>query len=173
MGSNEYLYLNVNSAKTSGVNAWSATNPDATKIYIGTDAGVNGSGETYVCYAFAEKQGYSKFGSYTGNGSSDGAFAYTGFRPAFVMIKSSSASSTNWNIYDNKRDGFNGSNENLSANLADAESSGNNRIDILSNGFKVRASTADVGTSSATYIYMAFAEAPFVTEGTKAAGTAR
>jgi len=169
------VYLNETGAKGSygDSSPFPSTAPTTTVFSIGTPNNTNGSGATYIAYCFAEVKGFSKFGSYTGNGSSDGAFAYTGFRPAFVMIKSSSASSTNWNIYDNKRDGFNGSNENLSANLTDAESSGNNRIDILSNGFKVRASTADVGTSSATYIYMAFAEHPFVTEGTKAAGTAR
>jgi hypothetical protein len=170
-GSTYKLGLNSTGAQDSSATVFNGQS--STTFTVGTDPSVNGSGNNIIAYCFKEVKGYSKFGSYTGNGSSDGAFAYTGFRPAFVMIKSSSASSTNWNIYDNKRDGFNASNENLSANLADAESSGNNRIDILSNGFKVRASTADVGTSSATYIYMAFAEAPFVTEGTKAAGTAR
>ena len=169
------LYLNETGTKGSYGNSspFPTTAPTASVFSVGSPENTNASSATYIAYCFAEKQGYSKVGSYVGNGNSDGAFAYTGFRPAFVMIKSSSASSTNWNIYDNKRDGFNGSNENLSANLANAESSGNNRIDILSNGFKVRASTADVGTSSATYIYMAFAEHPFVTAGTKAAGTAR
>ena len=162
LGGGFSMGLNNTNAKDTNTGFWNNTAPSSTVFTLGNNTDANETGKNFIAYCFAEKKGHSKFGSYTGNGNSDGAFAYTGFKPAFVIIKSSSASSTNWNMYDNKRDGFNGSNENLSANLADAESSGNNRIDILSNGFKVRASTADVGTSSATYIYMAFAENPFV-----------
>jgi len=170
-GSTYKLGLNSTGAQDSSATVFNGQS--STTFTIGNDPSVSGSGNNIIAYCFKEIKGYSKFGTYVANGNNDGAFAYTGFRPAFVMIKSSSASSTNWNIYDNKRDGFNDQNENLSANLTDAESSGNNRIDIVSNGFKVRATTADVGTTDATYIYMAFAEHPFVTAGTKAAGTAR
>ena len=166
IASNEYLYLNVNSAKTSGVNAWSATNPDATKIYIGTDAGVNGSGETYVCYAFAEKQGYSKFGSYIGNGNADGTFAYTGFKPAWILIKDT-GSTQSWFMYDNKRDTINPNTKLLTANNTSAEedsaSTGNTfDVDFLSNGFKIRTTDGGVNTNGNTYVYMCFAENPFV-----------
>jgi hypothetical protein len=173
IASNEYLYLNGDSAKVSGANAWSATNPDATKIYIGTDGGVNASGVTYVCYAFAEKQGYSKFGSYTGNGNADGTFVYTGFRPAWVMIKKSSGTNE-WGIWDNKRSTFNVTDDIIYANLDNTEATSNaNGLDFVSNGFKIRASGDLFNGSSGSYVYMAFAEHPFVTEGTKAAGTAK
>tara|TARA_R100000655_G_scaffold15459_1_gene34317 strand:+ start:1018 stop:2034 length:1017 start_codon:yes stop_codon:yes gene_type:complete len=163
LGATQTAESNTTNAFGSGSTIWNDTEPTTSVFSVGTNGNINETGSDIIVYLWASKQGFSKVGgSYVGNGSSDGVYVHLGFRPAFVMIKSSSASSTNWNIYDNKRDGFNGSNENLSANLANAESSGNNRIDILSNGFKVRASTADVGTSSATYIYMAFAEAPFV-----------
>ena len=173
IASNEYLYLNGNSAKVSGANAWSATNPDATKIYIGTDGGVNGSGVTYVCYAFAQKQGYSKFASYTGNGNADGTFVYTGFRPAWVMFKRSDSTS-NWILFDQKRGLHNLNDDYLHPNNDATEgTSSSSGVDLLSNGFKQRNTYADANTSSGTYIYMAFAENPFVTEGTKAAGTAK
>jgi len=172
IASNEYLYLNTTSAKASGVNAWSATNPDATKIYVGTDAGVNGSGVTYVCYAFAEKKGYSKFGSYTGGSD---PFVYLGFKPAWVMFKNASATE-NWRIVDNKRDDDNPVVQHLYPNTNGAEGSGTSYsdfIDFLSNGFKIRSGSGEIDGSGNTIIYMAFAEAPFVTAGTKAAGTAR
>ena len=175
IASNEYLYLNLNNAKTSGVNVWSATNPDATKIYVGTDAGVNGSGVTYVCYAFAEKQGYSKFGSYTGNGNADGTFVYTGFKPAFVMVKCTS-DTDNWNIHDSVRNEFNLTDNILYPNLSNAE--GNPSVlsmDLLSQGFKFRGSDGGTNGSGRTYIYMAFAEEPFVgnDSGTAVPVTAR
>jgi len=175
IASNEYLYLNGDSAKVSGANAWSATNPDATKIYIGTDGGVNASGVTYVCYAFAEKQGYSKFGSYTGNGNADGTFVYTGFRPAWVMIKKSSGTNE-WGIWDNKRSTFNVTDDIIYANLDNTEATSNaNGLDFVSNGFKIRASGDLFNGSSGSYIYMAFAEHPFVgnDSGTAVPVTAR
>ena len=175
IASNEYLYLNGDSAKVSGANAWSATNPDATKIYIGTDGGVNASGVTYVCYAFAEKQGYSKFGSYTGNGNADGTFVYTGFRPAWVMIKKSSGTNE-WGIWDNKRSTFNVTDDIIYANLDNTEATSNaNGLDFVSNGFKIRASGDLFNGSSGSYIYMAFSEHPFVgnDSGTAVPVTAR
>jgi len=163
IAANEYIYLNGTGATTSGVNAWSATNPDATKIYVGTDAGVNGSGVTYVCYAFAEKKGYSKFSSYKGNGNANGTFVYTGFKPAWIMIKRSSHSGTSWEIRDNKRQPFpDGNAKRLFADDASAESSNNEAIEKLSNGFKIRSTGGGHNTSGNTYIYMAFAENPFV-----------
>ena len=167
--SQQYQSLNLTTAVASSANIWTSL-PTSTVINIGDNAGVNDNG-AMIMYAFRSVQGYSKFGSYTGNGSADGTFVYTGFKPAFVIIKITSGTG-NWNIFDIKRDGYNGENENLSANLSDAESAGNNRIDILSNGFKVRASTADVGSSGASYIYMAIAENPFVASNFNAA-TAR
>jgi len=118
---------------------------------------------TYINYVFAEIEGYSKFGSYTGNGSSDGPFCWTGFRPRWILYKRTDASGTNWAIYDTARDSFNVSNNLLLANTSDSEqtsyTAGN--IDILSNGFKVRATWTGANASGGTYIFAAFAEAPF------------
>ena len=137
------------------------------------DASWNGSGTEFIFYCFAEKQGYSKFGSYTGNGNADGTFFYTGFRPAWVMIKQIN-STGDWMILDNKRDTDNGVRHQIYANSNSAESvEGSDRLDFLSNGIKHRSSGGRANGSSDSYIYMAFAEHPFVTEGTKAAGTAR
>jgi hypothetical protein len=122
---------------------------------------------TYIAYCFAEKQGYSKFGSYTGNGSTDGTFVYTGFKPAFVMSKyttGGSAGGEGWNMFDNKRDAFNIVDLRVQANSSSAESSSTNHYhDFLSNGFKLRTVDGSANNSGATYIYMAFAENPFVT----------
>ena len=129
---------------------------------MGTEAQVNGSGDTFICYAFAEKTGFSKFGSYKGNSSTDGTFVYTGFKPAWIMYKNTE-SAANWEITDNKRAGFNFSNARLLANTNGAEDTGP-RIDILSNGFKHRSSgNPESNKSGEVYIFMAFAESPFVT----------
>ena len=132
-----------------------------TSSVVSFNPGSNDS--NHIAYCFAEKKGYSKFSSYTGNGNADGTFVYTGFKPAFVMIKNSTAGSTSWEIYDNKRDGFNNQNRRLFPNLNDAEPAAQDRLAILSNGFKILTSASHLGSSGATYIYMAFAENPFVT----------
>jgi hypothetical protein len=119
----------------------------------------NGSGKTYVVYTFAEKQGYSKFGSYTGNGDADGSFVYTGFRPAFVLIKRID-STGNWLMYDNKREGYNTDNDYLLSDTPADEGGGG--IDIVSNGFKIKTNNATWNASGGTYVYLAFAEAPLV-----------
>ena len=134
--------------------------PDSSKVYLGTASGVNTSGEDYIAYCFADKKGFSKFGSYTGNGSTDGTFIYTGFKPAFVIFKKTSATA-NWSVRDNKRDSFNAGDTNLFANLSDAESSSND-VDFLSNGIKLRNAGNNWNSSGATYIYMCFAESPLV-----------
>lgn len=122
---------------------------------------VNNSGSNFIAYCFAEVKGFSKFGSYTGNGSADGTFVYTGFKPAFVMVKRTDATSLYWFMFDNKRVGYNPSNADLYANTTDAES-GADRIDLLSNGFKCRNTSPNFNPSGGTMIYMAFAENPFV-----------
>ena len=115
----------------------------------------------YVAYCFAEVEGYSKFGSYTGNGSADGPFVYTGFRPAFVLFKRSD-STGNWYIFDVQRNTYNLTNLTLFPNLSGAESTEtNNILDILSNGFKHRGIGGFSNASGGTYIYMAFASNPF------------
>jgi hypothetical protein len=126
---------------------------------IGGGYNNNLSGQATIAYCFAEIEGYSKFGSYTGNGSTDGTFVYTGFRPAWVLAKRYD-STGNWVMHDNKRNGFNVDNDMLIANLSNAESDVVN-LDLLSNGFKWRNSSTG-NQSGANWIYMAFAESPFV-----------
>jgi hypothetical protein len=121
---------------------------------------VNASSDTYVVYAFAQVAGYSAFGSYTGNGSSDGTFVFTGFRPRYVMVKRTD-STGNWFIWDSARETFNVMGDYLLANASDAEPSGETILDFVSNGFKMRALSAGVNASGGTYIYMAFCESPF------------
>jgi hypothetical protein len=163
---NEYLSINDTDA-INGNSYTGDTAPDATHIFLGNEF-VNIASATYVCYAFAEKQGYSKFGKYVGGGSGVRPFIYTGFKPAWVMIRNTSQAS-NWEMFDHKRNPSNVANLKLGANLAVAENGsdlGNtsqNNIDILSNGFKLRTSSTDTNVSGNTYIYMAFAEHPFVT----------
>ena len=130
-----------------------------------SDNAWSGSGQTYLMYCFKSIEGYSKFGSYTGNGSSDGTFVYTGFRPQWVMIKRTD-SADNWIIFDKKRDSYNGVSKMISANLSNAEyDDPTDNLDFVSNGFKLRINNARDNASGGTYIYMAFAENPFVTSG--------
>ena len=122
---------------------------------------VNTNNIKYIAYCFAEKKGYSKFGSYTGNGNADGTFVYTGFKPAFVITKKTSGTSP-WGIHDNKRDPFNEVDELLEADTSAALRDSTYGRDYLSNGFKIRTSSSGVNGSGNSFIYMAFAESPFV-----------
>ena len=161
----EYLILNSTSAAlTDNEVIFYDTDPTSSVFTVGAHNTVNQSGHNYIAYCFAEKQGYSKFGSYTGNGSTDGTFVYTGFKPAFVMIKATGLVK-NWLTFDNRRLGYNGAgtNKQLHPNTNGTESSGNGTtLDILSNGFKTRTTDSDENGSGQNYIYMAFAENPFV-----------
>lgn len=138
---------------------WRDTVPSSTVVTIGTHNSVNGSSDTYVMYCFANVDGMQKIGQYTGNGNANGAFAYTGFRPAWVIIKSLT-SETGWRIYDSKRLGFNVTNNALYANDAGAADAANDHIDLISNGFKMRRNNVS-NTNGVNYLYMAFAEQPF------------
>jgi hypothetical protein len=160
LGATKYLSLQATTAANTSATRWNNSEPTTTTFQTGSSGDIGGSDRTMIAYCFAEKQGYSKFGSYTGNGSTDGTFVYTGFRPAWVLIKVTNTAS-NWFIQDNKRLGFNASNSTLNADLTDVESS-TNRLDILSNGFKLRNTSGAVNSSANTYIYMAFAENPLV-----------
>ena len=136
---------------------------DTTKFTFSSGSSYsNTSGTNYIAYAFRSIQGYSKFGSYTGNGNANGAFIYTGFKPAWIMLKPTSAAD-NWIIVDNKRDDSNPAEKRLFADTQGAEGTGYAVCDMLSNGFKMRATSTSWNGSSRTYIYMAFAENPFVT----------
>jgi hypothetical protein len=156
------LQLNGTAAQASNTTLFNSTAPTSTVFSVGTSVTTNESAKGMVAYCWSEIDGFSKFGSYTGNGSTNGPFVYTGFRPRWVMWKSSSAGGS-WSITDTDRSPINVTNLVLRANFSDAEiSSGTGAIvDFLSNGFKFRNTGADHNTSGATYIYMAFAENPF------------
>jgi hypothetical protein len=138
---------------------WNSTAPTSTQFTVGTLGNVNASGAGFVAYLFAEVAGYSKFGSYTGNGSTDGTFVYLGFRPRFIMIKRTDTTS-NWIIKDTARSAYNAGLESLYPNLSNAEGAGET-YDVLSNGFKPRSTSTEFNASGGTYIYAAFAENPF------------
>jgi len=139
---------------------WNDTAPTSTVFSIGTDSATNGTTNN-IAYCFAEKKGYSKFGSYTGNGNADGTFVYTGFKPAWVMIKRTD-SGGNWNIMDNKRIGYNPDNNEIRVHESSGEQT-SDTLDILSNGFKMRSASGSFNESGGSYIYMAFASNPFTT----------
>ena len=156
----EYLDLSTTAAKATAASVWNSTIPTSSVFSVGTTSSCNSSGYTYVAYCFHSVDGYSKVGSYTGNGSSDGSFVYTGHRVAWLMVKRTD-STGNWYIMDNKRSTFNEVNNHLYPNLSQAESASSHDTDFLSNGFKARGNAADLNASGGTYIYLAFAEQPF------------
>jgi SPRY domain len=156
----EYIVLESTAAKATLAAMWNSTTPTSSVFSIGTNANTNGNTNTYVAYCFSEVAGYSKFGSYTGNGSTDGTFSYCGFRPRFVMVKRTDATG-NWFMYDTSRDTYNVAIQELYANLSNAEAAGTTDLDILSNGFKMRATSAGINANAGTYIFAAFAENPF------------
>ena len=157
-----YVRFNSTGAQNNDVDV-GPTAPTSSVVTVGSHEQQNEDGEAFILYAFAAKQGFSKFGFYTGNGNADGTFVYTGFRPAWLLIKQSSAAGNQWNLVDNKRDTDNPVSEYLLANTDGAEVT-YVMLDFLSNGFKLR-TTASNFNSASTYVYMAFAEAPFVNSG--------
>ena len=154
------LILNETNTTSDQNTHWNDTAPTSSVFTVGTGSVVNRNSSTYVYYLWSEKQGFSKFGKYTGNGNADGTFVYTGFRPAFVLFKRTN-STGNWQLLDNKRTGFNVENHTLypNSNLADQDETD---ADIFSTGFKLRNTGTDGNGSGSTYIYMAFAESPLV-----------
>jgi len=158
-------FLNTTDA-AGAYSVWSSTLPSSTVITLPSSSYVNGTSKTYVAYCFAEVAGYSKFGSYTGNGSADGPFVYCGFRPAFVMAKNAANSYSGgaaWYMFDNKRPSYNWQGGELFANSSNAEDTAFQRLDILSNGFKLRTTGGAINGSGEQIIYMAFAQNPFKT----------
>ena len=159
----KYLTLETtNALTTNGSDLWGASLPTSSVMGATSGQACVGS-QSCIAYCFAEKKGFSKFGSYTGNGSTDGTFIYTGFRPAFFMWKASSTTG-GWYTIDNKRSDYNPSDKLLGANDSSAESAFgyNYDHDFLSNGIKTRYGSFDMNQSGVTYIYMAFAEHPLV-----------
>jgi len=162
LGNQKNLNLNSNGAANvdSGGVYYNSTTPTSSVFSLGTNIGYNKSSDNYISYIFAEKQGFSKFGSYTGNGNADAPFIYTGFKPAMVILKETTTSGQ-WYIFDNKRNTFNLMTGALFPDLGNAETT-DNAIDFYSNGFKGRKTSSDLNTSGNNHIYMAFAESPFV-----------
>jgi hypothetical protein len=141
--------------------SYNDTLPTSSVFSVSAGGAINQNTNKYVSYCLTEKQGYSKFGSYTGNGNADGPFVYTGFKPAWIMIKRTDAANS-WYLVDSTRGSTNVISAELEANNNGAEATSNVRLDILSNGYKIRTSGAAYNASSGTYVYMAFAEHPFV-----------
>jgi hypothetical protein len=158
-----YIRLNTTAAQAAGSSVWGDTAPSSTVITLGGANGKNNaSSKNYVSYCFADIQGYSKFGSYTGNGNEDGPFVYTGFKPQWILFKNRGAAEE-WVLQDTTRNPNNPVTKNIRADsdIAEADASALD-IDFLSNGFKNRSDNAQLNSSGVVYIYMAFAEHPFV-----------
>ena len=158
------MLLNQTDAKSDDATYFQDTDPTSSVFSIGTADRCNKNNEDNIAFLWSEKQGYSKFGSYRGSGSTNGPFIHLGFRPAWLLIKRSSAAGVDWILHDNKRAGFNVNDDYLAANTSAVEVTGNTfqNLDLLSNGFKIRGAGTGTNTSGATYVYMAFAESPFV-----------
>jgi len=171
---NQVIYLNETGAVGSNTSSWNSTTPTASVFSVGTGSYPNGSGNSQIYYVFAEKKGFSKIGTYIGNGDADGTFVYTGFKPAFLLYKSADQNS-NWLMWDNKRPGYNEIQKLVMPNLSNAEAdSGSDALDFLSNGFKFRGTGAATNGSGQAVIYMAFAEEPLVANvGNSIPATAR
>ena len=152
------LNLTVNPGADSGY--FNNTATTSSVFSVGNGNTTNASSNNMIAYCFSEVKSFSKFGSYVGNGNTDGTFVHTGFKPAWVMIKRTDGTNS-WVIYDNKREGYNVDNDALQANGNNAEGTSDD-IDLLSNGFKMRTSGVGENGSANSYIYMAFAESPFV-----------
>ena len=168
---NYRLVLNQNTARQDNT-TWNDTAPTSSVFSVGSASEVNGSGVDRIVYCFAEKKGYSKFGSYVGNGNADGTFIYTGFAPSFVIMKRTDGSGS-WYTLDNKRPTYNPKDKYLSPDSSNAESTFT-FWDFLSNGFKIRNTGTENNASGGNYIYMAFAEEPLVANvGASIPATAR
>ena len=161
MGNTKHLKTDRTNGEATGSAYWNDTSPDNQVVTLGNDTGVNTN--TYVMYAWAEIDGYSRFGQYTGNGNVDGTFVYTGFKPALVIAKRTN-STANWVIFDNKRGGYNVDNDEMSPNTNGGDNDGNTYayIDLLSNGFKWRETSDNKNGNNDSYIFMAFAAEPLV-----------
>ena len=163
LGATKTLKLNLTNAEQTSSIRWNDTEPTSSVFSLGNAGEVNETGKNYIAYCFAEKKGYSKFGSYTGNGNADGTFVYTGFKPAFLIVKRYD-STNNWYMYNNKVNPFNETDRPLKADTDETEATifGGNELDFLSNGFKLRDTLGATNASGGSYIYMAFAENPLV-----------
>ena len=162
LGANNQLKLDNQEASSANQGAWNNTAPTSSLFTIGTADSVNANNGTYINYLFSEIPGYSKIDKYTGNGNADGPIVNCGFKPAFVLVKITTASNENWMLLDNKRDGFNTQNDQLFPNTNDDEEA-NTEADFLSNGFKLTRANSRMNGAAGNYVFIAFAENPFVT----------
>ena len=161
LGGTKNIKLNSDDPAATGTNIFNDTDPDSVNITLGSHNSANAS-DAMICYAFKSIQGFSKVGSYEGNGNASGSYIHLGFKPAFLIVTNADASSCDWVIYDNKRSGYNGDNRLVYPSLTNTEEAGSALpIDFLSNGFKPR-TTANLVNSTDTFVYVAFAESPFV-----------
>ena len=174
MGWTKYLKFNSTGAVSTYTGIWNDTAPSSTLVTIGNNSIVNTqTTRGYIMYAFAEKKGYSKFGNYEGNVNANGPFVYTGFRPAYLMIRQqNTGGGESWFISDDKRQGFNPMNDHFYADDAAIGNTTGSFVDLLSNGFKIRTSSSSWNSSTNPTLYWAFAEFPLVSSNSKA-GTAR
>ena len=159
LGATKWLELNADGSVSTSTNRWNDTEPDSVNITLGDSTHVNDSSD-FVAYCFSAKRGYSKFSSYAANGNADGAFIYTGFRPAFILLKDTATNA--WYLMDSKRDGYNAENKGLIPSQNSIEQAGSYGVDFLSNGFKCRTTDGWTNGSGLTYLYAAFAEFPLV-----------
>ena len=179
VGNEYYLELNSQNARATASSVWGDTTPTALSFTVGGGNGKNNaSSATYVAYCFRSIKGYSKFGEYTGTANANGAFVYTGFKPAFILLRNYQRSSQNWRIYDDRRPGFNSltsyasrTNNSIIPNDTTIEQT-NNQLDILSNGFKLLTTDGDSNGYTQKHNFWAFAAHPFVSSNNVAA-TAR
>jgi hypothetical protein len=163
IGNTKYILLDSTAASATSSTIWNNTSPTSSTFSLGTSGGANRNGDNFVAYCFSEVAGFSKFGSYTGNNSTDGPFVHCGFRPRYVLVKDT-ISAGYWGIFDAVRSSYNVGNQYLQAQSSSAEDSTYPQIDFLSNGFKLRANnatSAQNNLSGNTYIFAAFAESPF------------
>ena len=166
LGATQYLRLNDTNAAATLTGVFNDTEPTSSVFSVGNSVAVSENGDGHIDYCWEELEGYSKFGSYTGNGSTDGAFVYCGFKPAFVMLKASSTTG-NWCMIDNARNSTNPTNFFTVANAANAGDDTGGALDFVSNGFKLRLTSANFNGSGTTYVFAAFAESPFKTANAK------
>ncbi len=164
LANTQYLALNTTAAVATGTTWWNSTSPTSTVFSVGTSAST-GSANDFIAYCWAEIEGFSRFGSYTGNNNVNGPFVYLGFRPKFVIFKNSTTASTAWKIADTSRSPSNVAAQDLEPSSDNAEVTGTSTtnlfVDLLSNGFKLRGTAAALNTNGATITYAAFAENPF------------
>ena len=160
LGATKRIKLNASDASSTNSTTWQDTEPTTSVISVGTSGDVNVSSGTHIVYSFANKQGAVKCGSYIGNGASSGSYIHLGFRPAWFLVKRSDSANA-WHLVDAKRNTFNPTQNGLFPDTSDAENTGN-QFDFLANGVKLNSSDGGYNASDGTYIYMAFAEAPFV-----------